>query len=153
MKEIALTGKIGSGKFVIVDDDDYEELNKYKWSMMRSRKTDYARRLKNVLMHRLISGASDGFVVDHINGNGLDNRKENLRVCTVSQNSKNNKCPLPRNKLGIRNICKRVQSGKYVDYIVHWTEKGINRKKYFADFENALAFRQTVINDNYLLSE
>lgn len=40
-------------------------------------------------MHRLITGAPDGLTVDHINGNGLDNRQCNLRICTLAQNLAN----------------------------------------------------------------
>lgn len=91
MKQIALDG----GFFVIVDDEDYEYLSAYKWHRNR---TGYARRtLKHKgksyvsQMHRLILGMEYGgdLTVDHINGNTLDNRKENLRICTRSENQWN----------------------------------------------------------------
>lgn len=87
MKEIILT----QNRYAIVDDDDYEILNKYKWYY----KTPYAaRRVKGirnkVIMHRVIMGEiPEGLEVDHINGNKLDNRKCNLRVCRSCDNSKN----------------------------------------------------------------
>lgn len=92
MKYIPLQGKHGEGKFAIVDDVDYEFLVKHKWFISgryirRTRKENG----KDVLIHRVIANCPENMVVDHINGNWLDNRKENLRVCTQHQNSMNKK--------------------------------------------------------------
>ena len=90
MREIKLTT---GGKFAIVDDDDYEKINKFKWSY---KETGYAIRTeysplgkKKIAMHRFIMKAPKGLQCDHINGNRLDNRKENLRICTSQQNNWN----------------------------------------------------------------
>lgn len=80
--------------FAIVDAEDVDQISKRTWCVFV---TKYAgRRLpkKNgkqqaSLMHREILGAKKGEEVDHKNGNGLDNRKENLRLCTRSQNNMN----------------------------------------------------------------
>ncbi len=82
------------GLHAIVDAEDYEALSRYKWSVQpsRSRTTFYAKRCcqgRLVLMHREIMKAPKGMFVDHINGNGLDNRRCNLRLCTPMQNSCN----------------------------------------------------------------
>lgn len=82
MKEIQLL----NGRMAIVDDEDYEMLIKHRWSFC---KTGYA--MRATTMHREIMNGPMGMSVDHINGNGLDNRKENLRICTHSQNRKNQK--------------------------------------------------------------
>lgn len=86
MKEIPLT----RGKVALVDDDDFEELSKYKWHCMKYRDKLYARRCvgrnTKIYMHRQIAGDPEGLVVDHSNGNGLDNRKSNLRNCTQQEN-------------------------------------------------------------------
>lgn len=90
MKEIEIT----KGYKAIVDDDDYDKLCEYKWSANVSKNTCYVvSRIngKNIGMHRFILNAEDGKDVDHINGNGLDNRKSNLRVCTHAQNLMNMK--------------------------------------------------------------
>ena len=88
--------KLTRGYESIVDDEDYDRLIKMgKWNIMRKGKNIYARRndkkaTKSItLMHRLILDAPKDLHIDHINGNGLDNRKINLRFCTASQNQMN----------------------------------------------------------------
>ena len=82
MKEI----KAVNGSVIQVDDDDYEELSRYKWYLDGN---GYAVRGECVSMHRMIMKAPKGLVVDHINHRPADNRKENLRLCTTAQNSMN----------------------------------------------------------------
>ncbi|MHC4722148.1 MAG: HNH endonuclease [Planctomycetota bacterium] len=80
------------GKFAIVDAEDFEWLNRYKWNTLKGGRTYYARSWENgktIRMHRLITNAPKGLVVDHINHNGMDNRKQNLRLCTRLQNARN----------------------------------------------------------------
>ena len=85
------------GKYAIVDPDDYERLNKYKWHAKKFKNTYYAARSirigKNkwlpIQMHREIINPPDHLLVDHINHNGLDNRKANLRTATHEQNCRN----------------------------------------------------------------
>lgn len=87
MKEIPLT----QGRVVIVDDEDYEGLARYKWHALRSRRTWYACRDtqgKTLYIHRVILGAGVE-QVDHIDGDGLNNQRANLRLCTPSQNHTN----------------------------------------------------------------
>jgi len=92
MRTIPLT----QGKVAIVDDQDYAELSKYKWYATNNRKRWYAGRhvgprshRKQVFMHRQLLNAPPGLQCDHINGDGLDNRRCNLRICTSSENSMN----------------------------------------------------------------
>ncbi len=89
---------LSQGKFAIVDIEDYEKLKTYKWYLRggKTSRTYYAIRTvgtgknrKCISMHRAIMNAPDGMFVDHINGNGLDNRKANLRLATNAQNSRN----------------------------------------------------------------
>lgn len=91
MKEIQLT----QNKTTLVDDIDYKELSKYNWYTIKSRNTFYAVRMsKNprttIHMHSVIIGKPNkGFILDHINGDGLDNRRHNLRFVTLRQNCQN----------------------------------------------------------------
>jgi hypothetical protein len=74
------------GKFAIVDADDYERLKRLKWHANGSNGRFYAVGLRHKKMHRLIMNAPDDKFVDHINGDGLDNRRANLRLATAAQN-------------------------------------------------------------------
>lgn len=84
------------GYFAIVDDDDYEKLNCHKWyakSISNSRIVYASRDIGSIheMMHRVIMGNPEGVSIDHINGDSLDNRKSNLRMCTHKQNLSNHK--------------------------------------------------------------
>lgn len=107
MQEIKLT----QGKIALVDDEDYERLNQFKWCANRNRKKWYAQRgvwinskVKTIKMHRVILNTSKEMEVDHINGDGLDNRKLNLRNCSNQQNQCNRRLPHKNNKLGIKGV-------------------------------------------------
>jgi hypothetical protein len=84
------------GKYAIVDPEDFERLNKHKWHAVKSANTFYVGRTIyagkkhiSIRMHRQILHPPDHLFVDHINHNGLDNRKANLRLATCAQNSYN----------------------------------------------------------------
>ena len=109
------------GKFALVDPEDFEELSKYKWCVSRSKHTSYAVRRgkdgKSVLMHRVIMKTPEGMVVDHINQNGLDNRKRNMRNCTRAQNACNHRPPC--GATGFRGVRYDEQTGRYSACVQH----------------------------------
>lgn len=80
--QIPLGGKLGAGKFTIVDEADYHLVKNHHWSFSGSGYAACRVKQKTVLMHRLIIDAKPGNVVDHKNHDGLDNRRDNLRECT-----------------------------------------------------------------------
>ena len=83
---------LSQGLSAIVDDADYPVLSASNWFATKTRRGyTYAARWKDgrqVYMHRQIAGVH-GLVVDHINGNTLDNRRENLRAVSVAENAQN----------------------------------------------------------------
>lgn len=84
--------KLSQGKQAIVDDEDFEGLNKCGWYANKIDKNYYAvRSYGGKLMHRIIIKAKKGEIIDHINCNSLDNRKSNLRICTNGENISNQK--------------------------------------------------------------
>ena len=92
MKEIPLT----MGEVALIDDEDYEEVSKYKWSVSKNSKILYAvtrvgeiGNKKRVSLHRFIMNYKGKLYVDHKDGNGLNNCRNNLRLCTNQQNQWN----------------------------------------------------------------
>jgi hypothetical protein len=84
------------GQFAIVDPEDFDHLNQHKWYARKAGRTFYAVRsvskeghISTVQMHRQIKKPPDGYVIDHENHEGLDNRKVNLRPATPAQNTWN----------------------------------------------------------------
>lgn len=87
------------GQYALVSPEDVPLISGYRWNMSRGRSTDYAEakigpmhQRRTIQMHRLIMGVVDKgreVQVDHINHNGLDNRRSNLRLATHSENLRN----------------------------------------------------------------
>lgn len=123
MEAITLT----QDKYAIVDNEDYEELQQFKWFAYHdNNNTWYARR--NIrrsdgiqtaeLMHRRILGIgqSDRARCDHRNHDGLDNRRENLRTCTRQQN-RHNRLKYKNNTSGFKGVTWRKQIRKWAAQI------------------------------------
>src|SRR5690349_18607697 len=98
MKLISLT----QNKFAQVDDEDYDFLMQWRWYAIKATKEElnfYAvttinqgrgKRQKMIQMHRLLMSLTDPkIIVDHKDGDGLNNQRNNLRLCSFSQNSAN----------------------------------------------------------------
>jgi len=97
--------KLTQNKEALIDEEDYENLSKFKWHARKGKtnNTWYAGRsfkkfksksrggYRILLMHREILQPKKWEVVDHKNGNGLDNRRSNIRICTIQQNLRNAK--------------------------------------------------------------
>lgn len=76
---------------VFIDDEDFEKVRQYKWSVSYNDKLYVSHNRKNGLkmtLHRFLLNFPEK-TIDHINGNGLDNRKQNLRLCSNAQNFRN----------------------------------------------------------------
>ena len=149
MKEIKISKSL---LVAIVDDEDFELVNQYKWHISIERNNVYAVRsysinkaIKTQRMHRLIMGETDSKIsIDHKNRNGLDNRKINLRKCTQSQNCQN------QSKKGIesgnyKGVSLDPQSNKYrVSICVSGEKKELGRhesKEHAARIYDAAAIK------------
>ena len=119
MKEIAIT----RGRIVLVDDGDYERLIRRKWQYLAKRdsgigyaiRTDKINGKKcGVLMHREILGLPIGREprVDHRDSNGLNNQKENLRIATQLENSRN-RARGALNTSGYKGVCWHKRAKKW----------------------------------------
>ncbi|MFA5292925.1 MAG: AP2/ERF family transcription factor [Phycisphaerae bacterium] len=117
-----ISGKSAETKFAIVDPEDYEKLAGENWLLFENdKRNDYAVRLEGkylVRMHRVIMDAPKGVLVDHINHNGLDNTKRNLRFATPSQNVCNSR--LTKNGSSkYRGVCRLTGTVKWRAVIYH----------------------------------
>lgn len=141
-KEIVMS----SGQTVLVSDEHYDWLNQWKWKAIKSKTRVYAGRsvrskespsgYATVLMHRLVVDAPRGLQVDHINSNTLDNRIENLRVCTSSENNTNRNCP--RGTVSKHRGVTEWASGKYRYFVARIKKDGYKfHLGYFKDEEEA----------------
>lgn len=118
-KEIPLT----QGKISIADVEDYEYLNQWKWHALRDGNTYYAIRAipkdgkqTSISMHREILKTPKGMYTDHINMDGLDNRRDNLRICTRSQNQMNSE-KHKNNNSGFKGVCWHIGIKKWMAQI------------------------------------
>jgi len=116
-RKIALT----EGKFTIVDPSDFYLLNAFDWLTCGRDDNLYAARvirsktgqLNTILMHRQILNAPPGLLVDHSNTNSLDNRRENLRLATPSQNSCNSRRDKSKTYSRYRGVSFSKRKGKW----------------------------------------
>ena len=123
---------------MLVDDADFDELSKVSWFVSRhgyARRNYYVRlpvgKRVNEEMHRKIVGLvkGDKRQVDHLNGNRLDNRRCNLRICTHAQNMRN-KGAHPSNTSGFKGVSYLKRSGKWKAVI--YSDK---KQKHLGTFE------------------
>ena len=148
MKEIPLS----KGFVAIVDDEDFEELSRYKWHVLLCRKSNSAyanrseqvaqKKWRKVQMHRQILNAEKGVQVDHINGDGLDNRRSNLRLCTQEQNLANRR-PMKGGSSKYKGVCWVTRLGKWVaqctwDNKVHYLGAFDEEKEVAEAYDEAL---------------
>jgi len=123
MKEIQLT----QGKVALVDDADFEWLIQWNWCAKLEHGDFYVVRNGprpmhgRIAMHREITNAQKGMVVDHINGNTLDNQRFNLRVCTQGENTRN-RAMSKNNTTGFKGVIWVRERNKYAAQIT------VNRK-------------------------
>jgi hypothetical protein len=84
---------VGSSDYAIVDDVDYLELSRHTWTLLEGhngKKYALHKHGREILyMHRIVAGTPKGYETDHVNGDGLDNRRCNLRHATASENRAN----------------------------------------------------------------
>lgn len=109
-------------RYALVDPEDYERFKGYEWSVKSNNRSHYTFRFGPkghndfIFMHREIIKAGEGKVVDHINHNGMDNRRANIRPATYTQN-----------------MCNRIKfsnssSSKYKGvYFKKWNNKWVAR--------------------------
>ncbi len=124
MKEIHLT----QGYKTVVDDEDYELLMQYSWSFHQGYAKSYVNK-KHTGMHRFLMNTPLGKETDHINGNRLDNRRQNLRVVTNSQNQMNKRA---HGKHPFKGVYYHRVNNRWVAEI-----GTVNKRAYLGSFKSA----------------
>lgn len=119
---------------ILIDDEDFEKANRGRSLFVKeSGLVIISKRIngipRHIFLHKKIMQAPKGFQVDHINGDRLDNRKSNLRVCTNSENQRNKKIRSDsKNKYkGVR-LYRCIKNGKTYRYF--YARVCINKKTY-----------------------
>jgi hypothetical protein len=126
------------GKYAIVDVDDYDKLSADKWHLFENKNSSnfYAARTqdcRNVFMHRRIMNAPPAALVDHINRNGLDNRKKNLRVVTNQQNCWNSDRGINTGSSRYKGVRLDKRSGRWYASI-----RNNGKKMYLGSFQTEI---------------
>lgn len=147
------------GQRAIVDNEDYDDLIKFNWNAKhypKKKRWDAQRRMNingkayTQMMHRQIMGLLpyEKKCIDHINGDGLDNRKENLRICTNAENCRNRRGPRTGNLSGFKGVSwssgewhavimvdgKQISIGRFTDKIEAAKARDKASIKYHGEF-------------------
>lgn len=132
---------LGHGLFALVDPEDYARLSGYRWSVCRKdHRYLYPRRTvrlgvgrkapcRGVFMHREIAGASAGQIVDHRNGDTLDCRRSNLRICTARENSSNVTSSKNQKRDGYKGVAWHAAAGKWTAQIAAGEVRANGKRK------------------------
>lgn len=148
MKEIQLT----KGKVAFIDDEDFEYIMQWKWTAYKGRNTYYAKRNMNnkgdnigFQMHRSLMRVYDrSILIDHIDGNGLNNQKANLRICNYSQNGANKLKRKGSNGTKFIGITFRKDTKKWAAQVMK-DYKHISLGCYNSDIDAAIAYNKKAV--------
>jgi hypothetical protein len=167
-KRIELT----QGKFAFVDDEDFDRVNQFNWCAIQNRGNWYAHRRVTTnrgrgmiqSLHRAILTVPDGMVIDHIDGDGLNCTKENLRICSPQENAQNKRKP-STNTSGYKGVTrargthhrwkaqikvnqKEIHIGSFPDVISAARAYNAAATKYFGEYA-----RLNIITEETLLTD
>jgi hypothetical protein len=132
---------LGEGEYTVVEPADYYAFGKFKWIFFGAGKNSYAvrevkigpKKTKKVYLHRAIMKPQKRKLVDHRNGDGLDNRRANLRLATYSQNLANRSKTKSKTTSKYRGVSFNKFSGKW-GAVISWRHK----QMWLGRFENEI---------------
>jgi len=140
--------RLNNGLYAIVDPEDYEWLPKDRWTCYKKGRSYYTirwfnkkegRGTKSTSMHRMIMHAPKGVIIDHINHNGLDNRKANLRFATLEQNAQNQRKTRTKTSSRFKGVNRSKNPKKWQARIYH-NKRSINLGHFSDEVEAAKAY-------------
>lgn len=145
--------KLSENIFAIVDDFDYEYLSEFKWYLHNAGyavrdqylgRVNGKKKKKCILMHRVINDTPDNMHTDHKNGNKLDNRKENLRACTMGQNMCNVKARTNKVHSKYKGVSWDYKNKKWHVKITK-DKKTINLGRFISEVEAGVAYNKAAL--------
>ena len=142
---IEVTDKVGNIFYSFIDKEDFERVSFCNWKIRKDSNTFYLCNSKHGFIHRIISKCPDDLTVDHKDGDGLNNRKSNLRNVSMKVNSLNK---LSSSMIYYDDVQKRFR--------VYWREDGKQKTKSFSEKkygslaeEKAKEFKQFICKEIY----
>ena len=146
--ELVVSSRTLGEYYIKIDKDDYDRVSKYKWhirKVYRDNNNDfyvgYNSGGKTVLLHRFIMNCPENMVVDHINNDVSDNRKVNLQICTIKENTRKRK-DSKNNKSGYKGVMwyPYRNVNKWMAYIK--VDKVFINLGYYTNIEDAIKARR-----------
>ena len=134
---------LSQGKFAIIDEEDFEEVSRHKWHIAGADRNYALSTSKRLRMHRLIVKASPGEIVDHANCDGLDNRRENLRITTHALNIANQR-PIRGGVSRYKGVSKLRSDESWYAYITK-DKKRTHLGSYNSEEEAAMAYDRAAV--------
>lgn len=126
--KIEIVNNKGEKVYCFIDKEDFDKVKEYNWKSRKDSKTYYVLNSRIGMMHRLIMDCPADMQVDHINGNGIDNRKYNLKIVSAKQNAHN--LHNARSNTGVLGVV--FEDSKYPRYRAVWNEDGKLKSKCFS---------------------
>lgn len=149
-----VTGVTSKGTEFIFDSDEYEKVSKYSWCLSKTNYLVANIKGKVIKLHRYILSAAKGTVIDHINGNTLDNRKSNLRFCSQKDNARNTNAKgvslnKKTNKWRARIYVdrKEICLGTYSTYEEAYQARSKGEIKYFGEYSPHKSRKVTITSE------
>ncbi len=144
--------RLSNGMIAIIDDEDFDALSIWSWHYKPSGLTGYAYRNaprgsagpRTPKMHQVVLAVRPGECVDHINGDGLDNRRGNLRVAVGNQNNANRKKSLKKASSRFKGVNWDPNRGKWLAY-VRVNRKMKNLGRYILEEDAAKVYNAAAI--------
>lgn len=136
---ILYSGENTPAHVCLIDVQDVEQVSEHKWHLAQRRSKQYAETINNgkaIFLHTFLLGRRQGYEIDHINANGLDNRRENIRFVTQHQNVLNARTNPKSGRMG---VSWRESRKRWVAKIII---NGVTRQKLFKTFAEAVTCRQ-----------